>query len=402
MKHTIKIFALSCLLLQSNVISKGSDSNVNQSDIFEIQTINKSDSIENKDQLPPPLKPSGGTIKVTSNRDNTRIRINNMGLGTTPFCRSGFQPGFYNIELHHDECRPFSKMVLIENIDSILIDAKLEPAGSLLSPQSSLTTSQSVITEKRGAPATPAIVQGIIIITCNIETAAVLINKVAAGSFPVTKTGLPGYYDIEIKKDGYKTFNKMVRISGNDTVRVQADLISELSRLIITSTPSNAGVFLNNKQAGTTPFDSSQITPAIYSVRLEMPGYVPVKKTVTLLPGITDTLSVTLHTIAYSDSVKKVRSRQSKTVRRILFGISTAGSVSALVYSNHKVNVTLKNEKSARQNYMAPGLSGYDYDKRYSYYKEAVKETDRQIKNRKAFTVLSIISAACFSFSIPF
>lgn len=176
----------------------------------------------------------------------------------------------------------------------------------------------------------------------------------------------------------------------------------ELSRLIVKSTPVNARILLNDTAVGTTPFDSLQINPATYTLRLELPGYVPVKKTITLTTGVTDSFSVNLTTVAFRDSVKKVIAIKSKITRRILFGVWTAGSTVGLICYNKKARENLTSEQEAWDHYMEPDLSGYEYDKRFKLYKNTASRTDRYIRCRNAYTIISLIGAAGLTISIPF
>ncbi len=363
--------------------------------------------------VPQPLVISGGTIKIICNKENARVTINSMELGKTPFCRSGFQPGFYNIELYHEQCHPFNKMVLLEKNDTLLIDAQLVAIGDRFTPApeynitvapSTNDTVQSLISEKKVSVAStpPRKDRGTLVITSNVPEATVFVNKVSLGKTPITKNGLPGYYEVDVKCNGYKPFYKMVQLKENDTVFVRADLISELSRLIVSSTPTNASVLLNNKKVGVTPFDSSQIAPSTYNLRIELPEYVAIKKTLTLTANTTDSVSVELKTIAFCDSVKRVRAYQFKIFRRTFFGICTAGSIGGMLAFNHKAGESLDSEKKAYSNYMEPGLSGYEYDSRYQNYQDAVVQTDKNLRARKAFTVLSAIMGAGLTISIPF
>ncbi|HEX2959064.1 MAG TPA: PEGA domain-containing protein [Chitinispirillaceae bacterium] len=408
------LFIFQSTLIFAQIIEEEDDLNLNDTKEATIEeTVDKPANNTNNLQVPQPLNISGGTIKIICNKENARVTINNMELGTTPFCRSGFQPGFYNIELHHEQCHPFSKMVLLEKNDTLQIDAQLVPAGERFTPApeynitvapSANATPQSVLSEKTVPVATTPLKseRGTMIITCNVPEVTVWVNKVNIGKTPITKNGLPGYYEVEVKCCGYKPFFKMVQLKGNDTVFVQADLTSELSRLIVTSIPSNANVVVNSKLVGVTPFDSSQIAPSTYNVHIELPDYVTVKKLVTLTASTTDTVSVVLKTVAFRDSVKKVRAHQFKIFRRTFFGICTAGSVGGLIAFNYKTGESLDTEKKAHEHYMEPGLSGYEYDVRYQNYQDAVTKTDKNIKSRRAFTVLSAIAAAGLTISIPF
>lgn len=408
------LFILHSTHIFAQIIEEDEDLNLDDSDrVISEQAANKPADSVNTIAVPPPLIISGGTVKIICNKENARVTINNMELGNTPFCRSGFLPGFYNIELRHDQCHPFSKMVLLENSDTLMVDAQLTAIGDQFTPapEYNITvapakedTAQSVISETKAPVTTTPIkkVRGTLVITSNVTEATVSVNKVVLGKTPVTKSGLPGYYEVEVKSSGYKSFYKMIQLKGNDSVFVQADLISLFSRLIVTSTPANANIFMNNKQVGVTPFDSSQIAPSTSNLRIELPEYVAIKKTLTLTQSKTDTVSVALKTIVFCDSVKKVRAHRFKIFRRTFFGICTAGSLGGIIASNYKADESLDEEKKAHGSYMEPGLSGYEYDSRYKEYQDAVSQTDKHLKTRKAYTVLSVIGAAGLTISIPF
>lgn len=413
-----QILAVFCILhathIFAQILEEDDDLNLDDSEaVTNVPLATKPSDSAATTQVPQPLTISGGTIKIICNKDNARVTINSMELGKTPFCRNGFQPGFYNIELHHEQCHPFSKMVLLEKNDTLLIDAQLVEIGERFTPapEANITVAppannsiQTIITENK-VPITvtePKRERGTLVITCSVPEATVFVNKVSLGKTPITKNGLPGYYEVDVKCNGYKPFYKMVQLKGNDTISVQADLISELSRIVITSTPTNANILLNNKKVGVTPFDSAQITPSTYNLRIELPEYVAFKKTLTLSASSTDTISVVLKTVVFCDSVKKVRAHRFKVFRRTFFGICTAGSVGGVLAFNYKADENLTDEKKAYDSYMQPGLSGYEYDTRYQNYQDAVVETDKNLRARKAFTILSAIGAAGLTISIPF
>lgn len=367
--------------------------------------------------------PQGGTIIITSNRERARVVINNMELGSTPFVRTGFHPGFYNVEVSHDECRPFNKVVEVRQLDTVSIQAMLEPldesrqylsvpgsappraapvSGGIGYPGDHAVSSESPassLTPKASLPSH----HGAMNVSCNTDGATVIVNKVEAGTVPLFKGGLlPGYYEIEIKKDGFKPYHKMIQIKGNDTVFIDASLVSVMARLIIRCDPSGAEVILDDKNVGRTPFDSALIKPGSYSLRVEHEKYVPYTAVITLEKNTTDSLDLVLETEVFRDSVRNVRRRQSKIARRIIFGTLTAGFLSGGFYYNTEVVKRLENERSAWKDYQEPDLTGPEYDARYEKYEKVAAETDKNMKNRNVLYVLSIISAAGLSISIPF
>ena len=371
--------------------------------------------------VPQPLKTvSGGTIVITSNAVDAVVTINNMVLGRTPFTSSGYLPGFYSIEVKHPSYHTFTKMIQITGNNAITIDAQLVPLGTGISA-SSPPVQQSAPVRQTIEPsiATPVETQnnaqsqtigntmptnhGTLDITSNTDEASVIINKLQAGTAPLVKNDLvPGYYEVEIKKDGYKPYRQMVQIKGGDTVTVDAVLITLFSRLIISSTPSEAAVFLNNKKAGTTPYDSSRLKAGTYTVRLEHDAYVPYSGQIILEKNKTDSLTVTLISKAYRDSVNKVYGRRFQIFRQVFFGGLTIGSLTGALYYNSKAAYKMEDEKKAWDAYLKPDLSGYEYDSRFKAYQKAAAKTDKYMKNRDVFYILSLIGAAGFSLSIPF
>lgn len=380
-------------------------------------TINASDGSA-RNALPKPIRTmvSGGTIQINCNMHHAEVTINNMTLGSTPFISSGFLPGFYSIQLSHPTSYPFSKMIQITGTDTIALDVELIPKGEsamqhkpvyapapkpqepMQSPPAGTLTDPGV-TVRRSLPKG----SGVLRVTANTDDAMVIINKVQAGVAPLQKNDLiPGYYEVEVKKDGFKPFRKMVQVSGNDTVAVEATLITVLSRLIISTIPPAATVYLNKLEAGSTPFDSSTISPGLYTVHIEKKDYVPRSTQVTLKENRTDSLHISLITIAHRDSVRKVNLRRFQIFRQIFFSGLSAGTLSAGIYYNIMASEKLTAEKKAWQAYLEPNLSGAEYDERIGKYQSAAVETDRFMKNRNICYILSAIGALGLTISIPF
>ncbi len=55
-----------------------------------------------------------------------------------------------------------------------------------------------------------------------------------------------------------------------------------------------ATVFVDDKPQGTTPLSQLTLLPGSHAVRLENPGFLPLKRTITIRPGETTALKVDL------------------------------------------------------------------------------------------------------------
>jgi hypothetical protein len=60
-----------------------------------------------------------------------------------------------------------------------------------------------------------------------------------------------------------------------------------------------ATVFVDDKPQGATPLSQLQLTPGTHTVRLENPGYLPLRRTLTIKPGETTALRVDLSQEAF-------------------------------------------------------------------------------------------------------
>lgn len=354
-----------------------------------------------------------GTITVTTNAHLTRLIINNIDLGTTPFSNNKFLPGFYHIELLHNDYRPYRKTVLLEKRGTITLNVTLEMVNQnpdlrdtvstlpLLAADTLADSSGNAVESAQIPVITP--IFSALSLTANVEAADVFINKVKAGKSPCFKDSLQhGFYEIEMKKEGYLPYRNIVQLTGSDTVDVHGKLVAQLSWLKITSTPSQAALFINSRRVGTTPFDSSTILPGKYTFRLELDNYVTVNDSILLKKNVTDSIHIPLVAQIVQDSINRELKKSAQMTRRIIFGTLTTASVAGIIVQNSKAFSRLEAEKIAWKQYQEPNLAAEEYDKRFDAYEIAAKKTDAAMDNRKLFYVISALSASLFTFSIRF
>ncbi len=138
-----------------------------------------------------------GTLTVTCNTDNANVVINKVKLGVTPFSRSGFLPGFYEVELKKSGYDPFRKMVKVANDSTTLVDATLDPFF------------------------------GRLIINSTPDKAKVLINDMPSGITPYDSTGIkPNYYTVRLELANYVPWTTRLTIEKNKTDSLKVELIS--------------------------------------------------------------------------------------------------------------------------------------------------------------------------------
>jgi hypothetical protein len=350
---------------------------------------------------------NSGTIVIRTIPDGVTIDINGTRLGRTPWNRKGFLPGLYRVKLDKQGYRSFQRTVRVKSDDTVYIVHDLEVAGAI--PQAAAGGTRPVRDSQSEIPAAPPIPPsqpqgtGTLYITCTADSATVVINKVKLGVTPFIREGFqPGFYEVELKKSGYESFRKTVRVENDDTAHLDADLLPFFGRLIITSTPGNAKVLINEIAGGTTPYDSTGIKPDLYRIRLELDNYVPWTTQRTIVRNRTDTLKVSLISVAEHDSLSTIHARRFKIFRRIFFGTLTAGFAVAGTYYNSRAEQQLSVEQESWNAYMEANLTTADYDERFAAYQEKAEATDLLFKRRNVMYVLGGIFCAGFALSIPF
>lgn len=358
-----------------------------------------------------------GTIIIRTTPDSVTVDINGTRLGLTPWNRKGFLPGFYRVKLDKTGYRQFQKTVQIRGGDTVYVVHDLESAVSTSStyytetdfsdnvPSNAISNTppeSEAPTDSPVRPPPPA-GTGTLAVTCNADSANVVINKVKLGVTPFIRKGFqPGFYEVELKKSGYEPFRKMVKVENDDTTRVEAVLAPFFGRLIVASTPDSVKVLINDVVCGITPFDSTGIKPNLYRIRLELDGYVPWTTQRTIEKNRTDSLNVALMSITTRDSLNKVNARRFKIVRRVVFGTLTAGFLAAGTYYNSRAEQQLSVEKEAWNAYMEANRSTAEYDARFAEYERVAETTDLFLKRRNAMYVAGGIFCIGLALSIPF
>ena len=78
---------------------------------------------------------------------------------------------------------------------------------------------------------------------------------------------------MEVKINGYKTWNKRINIKADIENTVTAVLRINTGSIMIDSEPTNAGIFLDGEDVGTTPETITGLDPGKYNVEVKLDGY---------------------------------------------------------------------------------------------------------------------------------
>ena len=115
--------------------------------------------------------------------------------------------------------------------------------------------------------------EGALEIASNPNGAAVYIDNTFVGETPLKTTLAKGNYDVRVILPGFQTYARRIAIEKNDSAVMHARLSKEYGALHISSTPSQATVYIDGKRQGQlTPFEL-QVSPGKYAVRVEKDNF---------------------------------------------------------------------------------------------------------------------------------
>ena len=125
--------------------------------------------------------------------------------------------------------------------------------------------------------------------------ADVLIGETLLGKTPVTIEILSEGEEINIRLPGYKPWSKKLTVNTGETVEIPEITLDPADGIIdLSSNPSGATVTIDGNYRGTTPIILDVSAHEQHVISLFLNGHITRKKTVTLIPGETETLNVSL------------------------------------------------------------------------------------------------------------
>ncbi len=211
------------------------------------------------------LEPLYGFVLVRSFPDGAEVEVDGVSRGKTPLLIPEFPLGTHKIFLQKSGFSPKTLEVTVRDRSPLLIETELE--------------SRMVRIRVESQP----------------EGATVLLNGNPRGTTPCTfeeETSDP--LRVEIRKEGYSPFIESLAPSPGRTLFVRALLTPLPAELEIVSTPPGAHVFWNGTFRGETPLNLPDIPRGEHRLRLELRGYEPVERTLSVTQSGRIRESVTL------------------------------------------------------------------------------------------------------------
>lgn len=181
-----------------------------------------------------------------------QVLVDQQPKGTTPVTLAAIPAGIVDVRLVSERYLPFDTEIEIEGMGiEQSLDAELTPAWANIT------------------------------ITSLPDQALVLVDGEQAGTTPAVIEILEGARQIELRKQGYKTWQTSLDVAaGQDQSLSLARLLRSDGMISVMTTPEGANVTIGGRYRGQTPLEVALPPDASYEVLLSKAGYQPVERTI--------------------------------------------------------------------------------------------------------------------------
>ncbi len=214
-------------------------------------------------------KNPGYLLLLSEPEKNVEIIIDGKKYGTTPLPSIPLDAGTYTLQASADRYQAYSTQIVIEGKDQ---------------------------EQKQIVKLLPDWKE--VVIDSNPTGAEIWLNGENKGVTPATFELSSGHYSLELLHDDFLPYVKDFSVDANQAFDLPiAELFTNPSHLVITSTPSKATVIVAGEEQGITPF-TLRLNPNVeHSISLSKPGFKTNQQSVILKPGEQKNISANLEAI---------------------------------------------------------------------------------------------------------
>lgn len=218
-----------------------------------------------------------GTLSVSSSPSGAAVYVDGSYRGVTSTSVGNLVPGSHSVQLILAGYQDWAGSV------SITAGATTYLNPTLTVDQQPQYATVSVISNPAGA---------------NVYGDGVYKGQTIAGSPLVSTKVIPGTHTLLITKTGYQDYSvtRTVAAGQNYDIDVTLNPVQNptMGGISVISSPSQAGVYLNNAYKGLTPVTLDSLTPGSYTVLVKLSGYQEWQATQQVTAGQTAQISATL------------------------------------------------------------------------------------------------------------
>jgi hypothetical protein len=162
------------------------------------------------------------------------------------------------------------------------------------------TTANTIFYVVESIVTPPVQTLGRLVVESKPSGASIYIDGRFLGYTPYTGDVSPGRHTITLQLPGYQPYETTINITPNKTTKIGVTLkpiTSYQGAFYITSTPSNAEVYINGERKGRTPIKIDKLKPGRYQITIIKAGYETFVQYFEVVAGETRNISVQLYPI---------------------------------------------------------------------------------------------------------
>jgi hypothetical protein len=248
-----------------------------------------------------------GSISISSSPSGAAIYLDGIHEGTTPKTVSSVKVGSHTIKLEKSGYDDVARTVTVSAYETATISETL--------------------TELAQEP-------GSISISSSPSGADIYLDGAYKDTTPKTISSVKvGSHTIKLEKSGYGDVTRNVTVRAGETANVYetlTELAPETGSISVSSSPSNADIYLDGAYKGTTPATVSDVHPGAHALKLEKYGYVEWLTSVHVTSGVTE--SITAHLAPADVSPPAIRIDKPATIDQNNNGLLEEGEKVAITY----------------------------------------------------------------------
>ncbi len=220
-------------------------------------------------------------VELTSDPEGAQIYLDGKYVGNTPLALYDISVGLHRLDILKDGYNRWESSITIK---------------------ADIPNSIHIILN----PTYPEVYQGIVSVDSQPRGADLYWNGAMIGRTKLEKKVEAGRYEIEIRMEGYRAWQRSVEVKAGQTVYIDAVLTPsgvESGYLSLASIPSGATIFLDERLLGNTPLDRIKVSRGEHIIRVSKEGYLDWVRKANIPPGQNVSYTVELVEIAKDGSI---------------------------------------------------------------------------------------------------
>lgn len=207
---------------------------------------------ERKHEINVRLRPKFGWIEVKDNEGSAGadVYIDDVKVGRIPFRSGNLPSGRHHVEIVKELYKNHKEEVFVTDSATVSMAPRLEPNFA--------TTTLTVDSD-----------------------AEIFVDGERKGVRTWTGPLKMNSYNVEVRQKGHRSVSQIITVSaaGNQVIRLNAP-VPVFGSLIVTSQPSQATVYVDGEEKGTTPLQLAKLPVGMHEVRVRRSGYQTTEKKV--------------------------------------------------------------------------------------------------------------------------